>query len=79
VFTGGVAKNIGMVQAIESRLGYPVLIAPEPLLTGALGAALMGRKIVENNLAKGISGRFSSRLLPASTGTVQFQRAELGV
>lgn len=78
VFTGGVAKNIGMVQAIESRLGYPVLIAPEPLLTGALGAALMGRKIVEKNLAKAVSVRCSSRLLSANAGTVQFQEAELG-
>ena len=70
VFTGGVAKNIGMVQAMESRLGHPVLIAPEPLLTGALGAALMGRKIVENNLAKGIAVKRSSQPLHARTGTV---------
>jgi len=79
VFTGGVAKNIGMVQAIESRLGYPVLIAPEPLLTGALGAALMGRKIVEKNLAKGIPVRHSSQLFPAGAGTVQIQYDEIGV
>lgn len=79
VFTGGVAKNIGMVQAIESRLGYPVLIAPEPLLTGALGAALMGRKIVEKNLAKGVSVRCSSRLFSASTETVQSRGADIGV
>lgn len=79
VFTGGVAKNIGMVQTIESRLGYPVLIAPEPLLTGALGAALMGRQIVKKNLAKGVPVRCSSRLFPASTGTIQFQYADTGV
>jgi predicted CoA-substrate-specific enzyme activase len=78
VFTGGVAKNIGMVQAIESRLGYPVLIAPEPLLTGALGAALLGSKIVEKNLAKGVPVRCSSRLLSAGTNTVQSRVAELG-
>ena len=79
VFTGGVAKNIGMVQAMESQLGYPVLIAPEPLLTGALGAALMGRKIVENNLAKGVSVRRSPRLSPAGPGTVQIQYDKIGV
>jgi len=65
VFTGGVAKNIGMVQAMESRLGYPVLIAPEPLLTGALGAALMGREIVRKNLTKGVVvKRSAQRCLP---------------
>lgn len=65
VFTGGVAKNIGMVQAMESRLGYPVLIAPEPLLTGALGASLMGREIVRKNLAKGVVVKRSlQRCLP---------------
>ncbi|GAB6143235.1 acyl-CoA dehydratase activase [Desulfocicer niacini] len=79
VFTGGVAKNIGMVQAMESRLGYPVLIAPEPLLTGALGAALMGQKIVENNLARGVSVKRSSQPLHAGTVTVQVQEAALGV
>lgn len=79
VFTGGVAKNIGMVKAMESRLGYPVLIAPEPLLTGALGAALLGRKIVEKNPAKGVSARHTSWSLPDSTGIAQFQEVELGV
>jgi predicted CoA-substrate-specific enzyme activase len=41
--TGGGAKNIGLIRAMENRLGYPVLIPPEPLLTGAIGAALMGK------------------------------------
>jgi predicted CoA-substrate-specific enzyme activase len=68
VFTGGVAKNTGMVQAMESRLGYPVMIAPEPLLTGALGAALLGRKIAEKNLAKRVSARPAFRPLPVTAG-----------
>ncbi len=41
--TGGGAKNIGLIRAMENRLGYKVLIPPEPLLTGAIGAALMGK------------------------------------
>jgi predicted CoA-substrate-specific enzyme activase len=41
--TGGGAKNIGLIKAMENRLGYKVLIPPEPLLTGAIGAALMGK------------------------------------
>lgn len=52
--TGGGAKNIGLVRAMESKLGYTVLIPPEPLLTGAIGAALLGkdevRKAAENGL-----------------------------
>ncbi|MGA9049257.1 MAG: acyl-CoA dehydratase activase [Dehalococcoidia bacterium] len=41
VFTGGVAKNAGMVKAIETVLGVPVLVPEEPLITGALGAAIL--------------------------------------
>jgi predicted CoA-substrate-specific enzyme activase len=43
VFTGGVAKNPGMVKAMETVLGVPVLIPQEPLITGALGAAILAR------------------------------------
>lgn len=39
--TGGGAMNIGLVSALEAKLGYPVLIPAEPLLTSALGAALL--------------------------------------
>jgi predicted CoA-substrate-specific enzyme activase len=41
VFTGGVAKNSGMVKAMEVVLGMPVLVPEEPLITGALGAAIL--------------------------------------
>lgn len=43
--TGGGAKNAGLVRAIEMRFGCPVLVPPEPLITGALGAALIGREL----------------------------------
>jgi (R)-2-hydroxyacyl-CoA dehydratese activating ATPase len=46
VFTGGVAKNSGVVKALEQHLGCKVLIPPEPLLSGALGAALLGKDLV---------------------------------
>ena len=55
VFTGGVAKNKGMVKAFEQHLGFTVLVPPEPLLTGALGAAVLGRQIVEKATIKGSS------------------------
>jgi predicted CoA-substrate-specific enzyme activase len=42
--TGGGAKNIGLVKALEARFGCPVLVPEEPLLTGALGAALIGKE-----------------------------------
>jgi (R)-2-hydroxyacyl-CoA dehydratese activating ATPase len=46
--TGGGAKNIGLVKALEARFGCAVLIPAEPLLTGALGAALIGQEMCEN-------------------------------
>lgn len=39
--TGGVAKNAGVVRALEVRLGTSLATPPEPQLTGALGAALI--------------------------------------
>jgi predicted CoA-substrate-specific enzyme activase len=46
VFTGGVAKNTGVVRALIEQLRCPVLVPPEPLLSGAQGAALRARDIV---------------------------------
>jgi predicted CoA-substrate-specific enzyme activase len=40
-FTGGVAKNIGVVRWLEKELGRPLSIPAEPQLTGALGAAMI--------------------------------------
>jgi len=41
--TGGVAKNEGVVLALEERLGVKVFVPPEPQIIGALGAALLAR------------------------------------
>jgi predicted CoA-substrate-specific enzyme activase len=41
MMTGGVARNRGVVAAIEERLGGRVIVPPEPELCGALGAALI--------------------------------------
>lgn len=43
--TGGVAKNEGVVRALEERLKVKLFIPPEPQIIGALGAALMARGI----------------------------------
>jgi activator of 2-hydroxyglutaryl-CoA dehydratase len=41
IFTGGVAMVPGMSAALEATLGSPVTVAPDPQMTGALGAALL--------------------------------------
>ena len=39
--TGGVAKNRGMVRALEEKLRTTLLIPSDPQITGAYGAALI--------------------------------------
>ena len=65
--TGGGAKNIGLVRALEAKLGYPVLVPPEPLLTGAIGAALLGKDIVKKAAESGIPLVRSERRLTEAT------------
>jgi predicted CoA-substrate-specific enzyme activase len=40
--TGGVAKNLAVVSALEERLNLKINVPEEPQITGALGAALLG-------------------------------------
>jgi predicted CoA-substrate-specific enzyme activase len=47
IVTGGGAKNRGLLKALSEQLGREVLVPEEPLITGALGAALLGKEIVE--------------------------------
>ncbi|KKM10896.1 2-hydroxyglutaryl-CoA dehydratase [Clostridiales bacterium PH28_bin88] len=42
--TGGVAKNRGIVKALEGKLGTTIVVPPEPQLVGALGAALLAHE-----------------------------------
>jgi len=65
--TGGGAKNIGLVKALEAKLGFPVLVPPEPLLTGAIGAALLGRDMVREAAEKGGTLVRSKRRLTEAT------------
>lgn len=46
VMTGGVAKNSGVVCAIEERLQTRLLLPKEPQIVGALGAAIIARKLM---------------------------------
>ncbi len=41
--SGGVAKNKGVVRALEAKLSQPLKVAVKPQLVGALGAALLAR------------------------------------
>lgn len=44
ILTGGVALIPGMRAALQAALGHPVVIAPEPQMTGALGAAILASR-----------------------------------
>jgi predicted CoA-substrate-specific enzyme activase len=67
VVTGGVAKNIGVVKAMEEYLGFPVLVPQEPLLTGARGAALLGKELTLKALERGESIERGARRLEEAT------------
>jgi (R)-2-hydroxyacyl-CoA dehydratese activating ATPase len=47
VVTGGGGRNRGLLKALADQLGREIRVPQEPLITGALGAALLGREIVE--------------------------------
>lgn len=51
-FTGGVARNIGMVKALEAKLGMELNISPEAHYCGAFGAALFAMDHVLANKAE---------------------------
>lgn len=67
VFTGGVAMNVGVVRAIEQRLGMKVFVPEQPLLTGALGAALLAGEHVKKKLARNEAIERKERQLAETT------------
>jgi predicted CoA-substrate-specific enzyme activase len=67
VFTGGVAKNIGVVKALEAKLGCELLVPGEPLLSGAIGAALLGKEIILKSLGRGETIQRGERRLDEAT------------
>ncbi len=44
MMTGGVAKNIGVVAALEEKIGLPVLVVEYAQMAGAIGAALIAAR-----------------------------------
>ena len=63
VITGGGAKNIGLVKAISKELGCDVLVPSEPLITGAVGAALLGKDIAHKAAKEGLPLEVKERFL----------------
>lgn len=49
MMTGGVAKNSGVIRAVEDKIGAKLYICPEPEIVGAVGAALCALEAVKNN------------------------------
>jgi (R)-2-hydroxyacyl-CoA dehydratese activating ATPase len=56
VMTGGVARNIGVVRALEKRLDTGITVPEMPQHTGALGAALIAGERVEREEARSNPG-----------------------
>jgi predicted CoA-substrate-specific enzyme activase len=54
VFTGGVAKNVGIRKALEDEIGLKILVPEEPQIMGALGAAILAKtelaSLTEDNI-----------------------------
>jgi predicted CoA-substrate-specific enzyme activase len=46
MMTGGVARNIGVVRALEKAIGMPVVVSPHAQLIGAIGAASLARDLL---------------------------------
>ena len=63
VFTGGVARNSGVVDAIRQNLGCEVLVPDQPLFTGAIGAAILARELAAKAAARGETSRREERHL----------------
>jgi predicted CoA-substrate-specific enzyme activase len=67
VLTGGVAKNNGMVRAIKERLDCELFVPEEPLLTGALGAAILAQEAYMKAATEGKVLPTKSRRLEKAT------------
>ena len=67
VFTGGVAMNSGVVNAVRENLGCDVFVPEEPLLSGAIGAALLARELAREALARGEPIQRKGRRLEEAT------------
>jgi predicted CoA-substrate-specific enzyme activase len=65
ILTGGGGKNKGLVKALSEQLDCEILVPQEPLITGALGAALLGKDLYEKTLNKNQPLETKPRILEA--------------
>jgi predicted CoA-substrate-specific enzyme activase len=65
--TGGGAKNVGLCKALEEKLGFSAVVPPEPLITGALGAALIASEQVAKLSPAELKEQQAKRRLKAVT------------
>ncbi|OGP69093.1 MAG: 2-hydroxyglutaryl-CoA dehydratase [Deltaproteobacteria bacterium RBG_13_47_9] len=65
IVTGGGGKNKGLIKALSDQLGHEILVPEEPLITGALGAALLGKDILERAKQENTPIRTKERILEA--------------
>lgn len=52
MMTGGVAKNLGVIKALEEKLGEKIYVYKQPEIVGALGAALIGYETMVSKIKK---------------------------
>ncbi|MFW6284573.1 MAG: BadF/BadG/BcrA/BcrD ATPase family protein, partial [Desulfosalsimonas sp.] len=45
MMTGGVARNQGVVRALENRMDVEIRVSPHAQLNGAIGAALLAARV----------------------------------
>jgi (R)-2-hydroxyacyl-CoA dehydratese activating ATPase len=65
-FTGGVSRNIGMVRALEAKLGLPVNVCDDSHYIGAIGAAIFAvERALGGEIPEGPS-KLSQTAKPAS-------------
>jgi activator of 2-hydroxyglutaryl-CoA dehydratase len=55
-FVGGVARQSGMVKALEETLKRKVNVSSEPHMVGALGAAVLALRRLEKLRGLGVQG-----------------------
>jgi (R)-2-hydroxyacyl-CoA dehydratese activating ATPase len=67
LFTGGVARNAGVVKALEENLKCKIFVPEEPFFTGAMGAAILGKEYILKMLFDGISVQRVERCLNEAT------------
>jgi len=65
-FTGGVSRNVGMVKALEEKLGFPVNVCEDSHYIGAIGAALFA---LERATAQPESPAIAATDQPAATAS----------